>query len=214
MSEGRNRVSWARFVGEALLIVVSVYAAIVLEGLSSERARHDEAVDGLRQLRSALVLDRADAQEVRDAQERISDDYAKLVDWLGNPSTMPADSFGASLRRLSFSNPTAYPRKGAWTALSSNGLLSAIGDSDLVVRIADHYENLVARVEYNGNHYDELLNATMIEAVPTAWDRVRDRPIGDLTELRGRLDYLGADGTTWNARRWLNDDRGGPHRMG
>ena len=35
----------------------------------------------------------------------------------------------------------------------------------------------------------------MIEAVPTAWDRVRDRPIGDLTELRGRLDYLGAD---WN----------------
>lgn len=195
MSEGWSRAPWARFLGEALLIVVSVYVAIGLEGVSSERARRIEATEGLRQLRAELVLDRADAQSVREAQERISDDYTRMVDWLESPSTMPADSFGASLRRLSLSNPTAYPRKGAWTALSSNGLLSAIDDPDLVVRISDHYENLVARIEYNGNDYDELLNGTMIEAVPAAWDRIRDRPTGDLTELRGRLDYLGND---WN----------------
>ena len=65
----------------------------------------------------------------------------------------------------------------------------------LVVEIADHYENLVARVEYNGNDYDELLNATMIESAPAAWDALRMRQVGDLTELRGRLDYLA---TAWN----------------
>jgi hypothetical protein len=54
---------------------------------------------------------------------------------------------------------------------------------------------MVARVEYNGNDYDELLNATMMESVPSVWDRVRARPTGDLTELRGRLDYLAS---AWN----------------
>jgi type II secretory pathway pseudopilin PulG len=193
---GRSgKLPWARLLGEALLIFASVYVAIVLEGVSAERAREDEAREALRQLRAELVLDRVDAQEVLDAQRLIAIDYSDLVDWLGSPSTMPTDSFGVVVRRLGFSNPTAYPRKGAWSALSSTGLLSAIGDPELVVRVADHYESLVARVEYNGNDYDELLNATMMESVPAVWDRVRARPTGDLTELRGRLDYLA---TAWN----------------
>ncbi len=169
--------------------------AIVLEGQSAERGRKDEARAALQQLRAELVLDRADAQDVVEAQRRIGIDYSDLIRWLENPATMPTDSFDVVIRRVGFSNPTAYPRKGAWSALSSTGLLSAIGDPELVVRVADHYENLVARVEYNGNDYDELLNATMVESVPTVWDRVRARPTGDLTALRGRLDYLA---TAWN----------------
>lgn len=195
MRKHRTGIPWARFLAEAVLIVVSVYVAIVLEGLSDHRERRVEANESLRQLRAELVLDRAEARTVLDAQARIADDYARLVAWLESPMAMPADSFGTVLRRVGHSNPTAYPRKGAWTALSSTGLLSAIDDSDLVVRIADHYENLVARVEYNGNDYDELLNATMMESAPAAWDRVRSRPTGDLTALRGQLDDLA---TAWN----------------
>lgn len=186
---------WGRFVAEAALIVISVYLAIVLEGISAQRDRRAEAVEGLRQLRSELVLDREDAMRVAGEQRRIGDDYVRLIDWLEHPESMPADSFTAVLKAVAFSNPTAYPRKGAWTALASGGLLSAIESSELVVEIADHYENLVARVEYNGNDYDELLNATMIESAPAAWDALRMRQVGDLTELRGRLDYLA---TAWN----------------
>lgn len=188
-------VPWARLLGEALLIFASVYVAIVLEGVSAERGREDEAREALQQLRAELVLDRVEAEGVLEAQQKIGIDYSDLIRWLGSPSTMPTDSFGVVVRRLAYLNPTAYPRKGAWSALSSTGLLSAIGDPELVVRVADHYENLVARVEYNGNDYDELLNATMMESVPAVWDRFRARPTGNLTELRGRLDYLA---TAWN----------------
>jgi len=190
-----GKIPWARLFGEALLIFASVYVAIVLEGRSAQHERADQAREALRQLRAELVLDRADAQSVLEAQRRIAADYSNLIRWLGNPTTMPTDSFGVVVQRVGFSNPTAYPRKGAWSALSSTGLLSAIRDPELVVRVADHYENLVARVEYNGNDYDELLNTTMMESVPSVWDRVRARPTGDLTELRGRLDYLA---TAWN----------------
>lgn len=195
MSGRGGRIPWRRFLGEALLIIVSVYVAIVLEGLSSDRERREEANDALLQLRGELVLDRTDAQRVLEYQRGLASDYTTLIDWLGHPATMPTDSAGALLKRISLSNPTAYPRKGAWAALSSTGLLSAIDDPELVIRIADHYENLVARVEYNGNDYDELLNATMMESVPKAWDRVESRSIGDLTEVRSRLDYLATD---WN----------------
>lgn len=190
-----GKLPWARLLGEALLIFASVYVAIVLEGVSAERGRQDEAREALRQLRGELVLDRAEAEGVLDAQRQIAIDYSDLVRWLGSPSTMPTDSFGVVVRRIGYSNPTAYPRKGAWTALSSTGLLAAIEDPELVVRVADHFENLVARVEYNGNDYDELLNATMMESVPAVWDPFRARPTNDLTELRGRLDYLA---TSWN----------------
>lgn len=195
MSGLGRRIPWARLFGEALLIFVSVYVAIVLEGRSAERGREEEAREALRQLRAELVLDRTDAGRVVEAQRGIATDYEDLIRWSGSPTTMPTDSFGVVVRRVGVSNPTAYPRKGAWAALSSTGLLSAIRDPELVVRVADHYENLVTRVEYNGNDYDELLNTTMMESVPSVWDPVRARPTGDLTELRGRLDYLA---TAWN----------------
>lgn len=101
--------------------------AIVLEGLASERGRGAEADGALERLRAELVLDRADADEVLSAQRRIGDDYSRLVTWLGSPATMPDDSVDAALERLGLSNPTAYPRKGAWTSLSATGLLSATG---------------------------------------------------------------------------------------
>lgn len=195
VSQPQVHPRWKRFLGEAAVIVISVYVAIVLEGASSERGRRAAAMDGLAQLRAELVLDRDEASAVLDQQRRIGAKYEQLVAWLDRPEAMPADSFGAMLNDVAFSNPTAYPRKGAWAMLSSSGLLSAIEDPELIVSIADHYENLVARVEYNGKDYDELLNATMIETVPVAWDRVRLRQRGDMTELRSRLDYLES---TWN----------------
>jgi len=195
MSEAQMRTGWKRFLGEAVMIVISVYVAIVLEGMSGDRARRADAIDGLAQLRSELVLDRDEAQAVLLEQRRIGDKYNQLVAWLDRPETMPADSFGVLLNEVGFSNPTAYPRKGAWAMLSSSGLLGAVEDPELIVRIADHYENLVVRVEYNGKDYDELLNATMIGTAPVAWDRVRFRQRADMTELRSRLDYLES---AWN----------------
>lgn len=177
------------------MIVISVYIAIVLEGVSSEHGRRADAVNGLAQLRAELVLDRQDARSVLDRQREIGEKYEQLIAWLDRPEVMPADSFGTVLNDVAFSNPTAYPRKGAWAMLSSSGLLSAVEDPELIVHIADHYENLVARVEYNGKDYDELLNATMIGTASVAWDRVRFRQRGAMTELRSRLDYLGS---AWN----------------
>ena len=68
----RRGVSWRRLLSEAVVIVASVYLAIVLEGMSDDRDRATEAVDALVQLVEELRKDRSDVAEVIAEQENLS----------------------------------------------------------------------------------------------------------------------------------------------
>jgi hypothetical protein len=179
-----------RVLGEGALIVASVYLAIVLEGWSSQRAEAADARAGLQQVRSELLADRADLQEILQEQRELSALYQRLLAWLDAPASMPTDSVHRALVRLGATNRTMFPRRGAWTSMVSSGRLAAVGDDRLVARLGSFYGNITERLEYNGRDYDYNLNEVARVTVSEVWDRSSREPIGDLRSLRNQLAYV------------------------
>ena len=190
----RRGVSWRRLLSEAVVIVASVYLAIVLEGMSEDRDRATEAVDALVQLVEELRKDRADVAEVIAEQESLSRQYVNLRRWFEDPSSMPADSVQETLDLVAWSNRTMFPRGAAWTTMVAAGQLRYLEDVALVTRLGDLYENVNPRIEYNGAAYDANLNTVMRESVPTVWDFEASRLVtGDpevVARIQGQLRYL------------------------
>ncbi|HUG01602.1 MAG TPA: hypothetical protein VML95_07040 [Longimicrobiales bacterium] len=89
---GRGPLDRPRALGEAALITGSVYIAIVLEGISDDRGRVEDARASLARLAGELEEDRADLAEVLAEQEQLDRTYRKLLDGLADPVTLPGDS--------------------------------------------------------------------------------------------------------------------------
>jgi hypothetical protein len=175
----------------ALVLVVSVYVAIVLEGISEQRTRHREAVEALRMLRAELALDRQDLAIILQAQLDRDIRHRRIDHWLSDVGMIPTDSFAADFRALFSVNRTMFPRSASWTTMVSSGQLSDLNNPELVARLADFYENRNARLQYNGVIYDDWVTDVARSGVPVVWDQgarqllTRD-PI-EIGRLRGRL---------------------------
>ncbi|MEQ8329364.1 MAG: DUF6090 family protein [Longimicrobiales bacterium] len=191
MADGRSRIAWGKLALEALVLVVSVYLAIVLEGFSDERARHREAVEALRTLRAELALDGRDLEVVMAAQRDRHLRHRRIDRWLDDPDTAPTDSLAADFRALFSENRTMFPRSASWTTMVASGQLNDLNDPGLVSDLADFYENRNARLEYNGRLYDEWVTEVARGGLPVVWDQAsgrfltRDRT--EIDRLRGRL---------------------------
>lgn len=189
---------WRRFLAEGLLIIASVYIAVVLEGISDDRGQVEDARAALAQLVGELEADRADLAEIVEEQSSLDQAYDDLVRWLATPYDMPFDSVEATLDRVAYSNRTMFPRRGAWTTMVAGGHLAWIDDGELVSRLATFYETISDRLEYNGEDYDFSLNEVFRETAPGAWDFFAHRPVGeeaDVRRLRSQLRYMSI---TWN----------------
>jgi hypothetical protein len=181
---------WGRLLAEGLLIVASVYLAIFLEGLSQEADRRAEARVSLEQLVAELRLDLSDIDRIRGFQLTTEERLHTVARLLEDPVGARLDSIAAVAREINKANYTLYPRKGAWTTLRAGGLLAAVDDQELVVRIADHYENFAVRVEYNGALYDTQYFQTLGPhfTQSTSWPR-----LGRIDEpeiLRSRVEIF------------------------
>jgi hypothetical protein len=190
----KPRIPWVRFLAEAVLIVSSVYLAIVLEGISDDREREAEAISALSYLRTELGQDRADFDEVISVQEGHGHRYANTIRWLGTPRDMPTDSFALEVAEVVNNNRTIFPRNSSWRTMVASGQLPHLGDQDLVAQLANLYEHSSARVEYNGANYDDGVEDLARNAMPLVWDRVDNRLIStdpaSIAAFRGQLEYL------------------------
>ncbi len=180
---------WQKRLAEGALIVGSVYLAIVLESLSDERGRAEDARAGLVQLQAELVADRSDLRSILVDQQELNIAQQNLQKWLASPATMPNESVHLALEILT-SNSTMFPRRGAWTSLISGGQLTSVGNDALVTRLANLYENLYVRLEYNGRDYDYNLNEVNRVTVSAVWDQVNRQPFGDMVKLRNELLFI------------------------
>lgn len=177
-----------RFVGEAVLIVVSVYTAIVLEGMSSDRERRASALESLRTVRAELLADQQQALTYARQKEERAALFSRLSAWLRSDSPFPPDSFGVALEGILTGNLTAFPRRASWTTMVSRGQLEFVRDAELVGRLADLYERWADRVVYNGDAYDEALWIVSRTTVPSIWDRRANRLLRSDREARLELD--------------------------
>jgi len=131
------RLPWRTIFVQGLLIVVSVYLAIVLEGLSQDRRDARDARIALAQMLGEMRMDRADLAEIRTEQLEHDRQYQQLDRWLARPSAIPADSFTAALDFMGGSNRTLYPRRSAWTTMVAAGQLRELDDPELVARLGN-----------------------------------------------------------------------------
>lgn len=170
------------------MIVVSVYVAIVLQGISSDRGQEAMARESLRTVRAELLADQQKAQEYAHQKEERAVLFSRLSRWLNSGGPIPADSFGVALEGVLTGNITAFPRRAAWTTMVSQGQLEFVRDPELVGRLAGLYDRWADRVSYNGQAYDEALWSVTRTTVPSIWDRRTSRFLRSDREERLELD--------------------------
>ncbi len=188
------KIPWGRLAAEGVLIVASVYLAIGLESKSQDRARGREATAALAQLLGELREDRADLEEVRAKQLKIARHHEVLVTWFREPATLSGDSVTTYLDWVGDDNRTMYPRRSAWTTMVAAGQLTQLHDPGFVTQLANLYENINTRIEYNGSNYDQALEEIYRNYVPEVWDAWNARFLttdpAALATFRGRFNYL------------------------
>jgi Family of unknown function (DUF6090) len=196
-----KQIVFLRLLGEAVLIIGSVYVAIVLEGISDHRDRTADAVSALAQLRGELREDQVDLQVVMAEREDLQVRYVNLLRWFEDASTLPADSVQATLDIVAYSNRTMFPRSSAWITMVASDQLGLIDDPSLVTRLGNLYESVNERLKHNGADYDEALNDIMRNATPDIWDslngRLLTRDPSSMAGFQGRLRYLYLTWNTW-----------------
>jgi hypothetical protein len=185
------KLPWRKLLVESLVVVASVYVAIVLEGASEARGRRVDALHALMSLRAELALDRTDLDVILAAQKDRDIRHRRLERWLGDVSAMPSDSVTADFRALFSVNRTMFPRNSSWTTMIASGQLSDLDDPILIARLANLYENLNVRLEYNGALYDDWVADVARSAVSDSWDLIEGQLLvsdGDEAHrLRSRL---------------------------
>ena len=185
---------WARLFAEGALIIVSVYLAIVLEGMSQDREAEQAAHTALAQMLDEMREDRSDVDVIRAEQRERDGQYEALIQWLASPDSIPPDSFGGAMDSLFGSNSTLYPRNSAWTNMVAAGQLAELDDPALVTRLGNFYESVIVRVIDNGNDYDENLNEIGRNSATQIWDGVNGRLVTtdtrQLTVFQNQLRYM------------------------
>jgi hypothetical protein len=193
-----RRAQVLKFVGEATLIIVSVYVAIVLEGASAERTERGSAIESLRTVQAELERDLNEARVYAEQKRDRSSLFSDLSRWLRSDATIPTDSFAVTLEGVLTGNWTVFPRRAAWTTMVSQGQLEYLDDPELVARLAELYEHWSDRVVYNGEAYDEAIWVVARENVPLVWDRRTDRFVRTDPAARFALDAQLLQLDIWN----------------
>ena len=191
----------AKLLGEGAVIIISVYFAIVLEGMSHDRAAEQAAHTALAQMLDEMREDRSDVGEIRAEQLERDGQYRALIQWLASPESMPLDSVGDAMDAVFFSNRTLYPRRSAWTTMVAAGQLAELDDPALVTRLGNIYESYIVRVIDNGEEYDNNLNDIARNSATTIWDGVNSRLLTtdahQLAVFRNQLRFMHMAWNLW-----------------
>jgi len=187
-----------RILGQAVIIVCSVYTAIVLEGISSDRDRRESASESLQTVRAELLADQQQARDYALQKKERAARFYQLSKWLRSAGPVPEDSFGVALEGVLTGNFTAFPRRASWSTMVNQGQLEYVGDADLVVRLADLFERWADRVQYNGDAYDDALWIVTRNTVPMIWDRRASQFLRSDEAARAELDGQLVHLEIWN----------------
>ena len=186
---------------ECALIIIAVYLAIFLEGVSQDRAEKLSAHVALSQMLEEMKADRIYVDEIRREQMVGDQQYSAIDQWFANPETIPLDSMKEAIDAIFLENRTLYPRRSAWKTMVAAGQLSQLDAPDLVGRLGDFYESATTRIIDNGNDFDEGLNDLGRNSVPKVWDagnsRLLTKDERELATVRSQLSYIHIGWNLW-----------------
>ena len=192
---------WARFIGEGALIIISVYFAIVLEGMSQDRKAELSAHAALAQVLEELRDDLLDVNEIRAYQLVADEKYSALFQWLASPESMPLNSVADAMDTIFLTNRTLYPRRSGWTTMVAAGQLAELNAPGLVAQLGNFYESVNPRLTDGGLQYDENLTDIGRNSGTKIWDgfdhRLLTTDVRELTAFRNQLRFLHIWGNLW-----------------
>ena len=195
------KLPWTKLLSEGALIIIAVYLAIYLEGVTQDRAAKLSAHVALAQMLEEMKRDRIDVDEIRAEQMVRDQQYSAIEQWLANPETIPLDSMKEAIDAIFLENRTLYPRRSAWTTMVAAGQLSELDAPDLVGRLGDFYESATTRIIDNGNDFDEGLNDLGRNSVPKVWDTGNSRLLTtderELATIRSQFSYIHIGWNLW-----------------
>jgi hypothetical protein len=192
---------WTKLLSEAALIIVAVYLAIFLEGISQDRTVKLSAHTALAQMLGEMIKDRNDVDEIRAEQLVRDQQYLAVEQWLERPESIPLDSMKEAIDAIFLVNRTLYPRRSAWTTMVAAGQLSELDAPDLVAQLGDFYENTTTRIIDNGEDFDEGLNDLGRNSAPKVWDAGNSRLLTtdarELATIRNQFRYIHIGWNLW-----------------
>lgn len=188
-----------RFGGEAVLIVASVFVAILLESMWQDRSEVRDARESLAQVRLSLAEDVQFFDRVEQEQQQAAEKTRRLLEWFEDPEALPNDAVHEVF--LDYNMPISiWPRRAAWNTMVNSGQFRLLEAPELVTRIGNYYEHHLRRMEYNGQQYDAAFTVVSRGELTELWDfdaRVLlTRDASRLTQFRNRLRRID-DWTTY-----------------
>jgi hypothetical protein len=205
-----SKLPWAKLLAEGGLIIVSVYLAIVLEGMSQDRAARLSAHVALVQMLGDMREDVAELDEVRAHQLAQETHYNALILWLEDPASMPLDSVAEAMDSIFMDNRTFFPRRSAWTTMVADGQLSMLDAPGLVTQLGSFYESVSVRLVEGGAQYEDNLGDIGRNSATAIWDgfnrKLMTTDADQIVAFRNQLRYLHVWGSLWYLSR-LDDYR-------
>ena len=189
---------WEKVVGEAALIVASVFVAISLEGVWQEYSDAAEARVALVGLLQELRADHAFVAVVTAEQEVLAGAISDLLDWFADAESLPTKAVHEAFLTMQDTGLTTWPRRAAWTTMVAAGHLSLLDDNELVARLGNHYEYTQRRLTNYERTYDEFKYFFENESLTKIWDFQRKRLLTEdsvrIAEFRNQILKL----NRWN----------------
>jgi hypothetical protein len=193
------KTTFKKIITESFLIIISVLFAVILEGMWQQRQRRIEAGLLLNQLKNELSEDLSDLNGIIQNQRQKNEYYLLLLRELQSLNRESFYLLDSSLNKIGSDNRTLYPRTSSWSVLISSGLLTAVGEKDLSVKLMSFFEKENKRILDNGDGYDRTLNEMLRIHIPTFWDYVEKKPLSTdhqtISKFRSQMVHVHKE---WN----------------
>ena len=134
--------TFARAVGEVLIIVVGVLIALAADAWWTGRQERAEAREYLSRFADDISNDRFLLRANRSVELRRTEAADALLEWMEHPDAPPRDSLRTLLNRTRGGSLQPM-RTGTWIDLRSNGRLTLIESAELRDALLAYYERVV-----------------------------------------------------------------------
>jgi hypothetical protein len=156
----RQGITLEQFGFQFVVVLLGVYLAIVLENCAQDRAEEEQANAMLADVLLEIQDDEREIQAVLAAQRELQEAYGALEAYLITASLADEPGIDSLFTGpLSF-NPTAFPRRAAYSSLVASGGIAAITSKPLALQLVSLYEHYYTRLIYVG----ELSDKNLVEA--------------------------------------------------
>lgn len=185
LAEAINRQDWFVVFLELLIVVFGVYIGIYLGDIQAARQQMIETNVALEALESEMRSDLLRLDEVIAIQTNRVREQKELIE-LWSDETSDHAEVAPRLELVFRDNSTFFPNRSGYRAMQEGGYLAALPDENLRLTLARLFEREYNRQDQNAEFYDELGFDFSLFVLPTHWDRVSNRPLGN------RADSLAA----------------------